>query len=67
MNNYPKMNQCSCSNNSLDDNLKTLVSATRISVENSLEYALDLVRLKDYQSAMIFIKNAMEGIEILTA
>ena len=60
----------SCSkSNSLDlgDALKALVSATRITVENSAEFALSLIQKGNYEDALIFLKNAIEGIEILTA
>ena len=60
----------SCSkSNSLDlgETLKVLVSATRITVENSAEYALSLIREGNYEDALVFLKNAIEGIEILTA
>ena len=61
---------CSCSKSDslgLGETLKALVSATRITVENSAEYALSLIREGNYEDALVFLKNAVEGIEILTA
>ena len=45
--------------------LSSLVTATRVTVENSTEYALKLVKEKRYDEALIFLNNAIEGIEIL--
>ena len=61
---------CSCpKSNSLDlgETLKVFVSATRITAENSAEYALSLIREGSYKDALIFLKNAVESVEILTA
>ena len=45
--------------------LSGLVTATRVTVENSTEYALKLVKERRYDEALIFLNNAIEGIEIL--
>ena len=45
--------------------LSSLVTATRATVENSVEYALKLVKEKRYDEALIFLNNAVEGIESL--
>jgi len=47
--------------------LKGLVKATRMTVENSIDYALILIKARNYEEAKIYLQNALEGIEILTA
>ena len=48
-------------------NLKTLVRITRMTVENSVDYASILIKERKYEEAKIYLQNALEGIEILTA
>ena len=55
------------SDNGLGLTLSELVSATRKTVENCVGEALILVEGRNYDKALIFLKNAIEGIEILTA
>lgn len=47
--------------------LKGLVKLTRVTVENSVDYASILIKEKNYEEAKIYLQNALEGIEILTA
>ena len=56
-----------CSDNGLSDVMSTLVAMTRETVENCVGEALILVEGRNYDKALIFLKNAIEGIEILTA
>ncbi len=55
------------SDNGLGSIMSVLVGMTRESVENSIEYALTLFKEKKYDEALVFLNNAIEGIEILTA
>ena len=56
-----------CSDNGLGSVMSALVGMTRKTVENSAEFALSLIQKGNYEDALIFLKNAIEGIEILTA
>ena len=56
-----------CSDNGLGSVMSVLVSMTRETVENSMEYALILFKEKKYDEALVFLNNAIEGVEILNA
>ena len=55
------------SDNELSLTLADLVAMVRETVENSVGEALILVEGRNYDKALTFLKNAIEGIEILTA
>ena len=57
----PKCN----SDNGLGLALSALIGMTKATVENSAEYALTLIKEERYDEALVFLNNAIEGIEIL--
>ena len=51
----------------LKNTLKLVVAMTKATIENSTEYALTLVKEGNYEEAKVYLVNALEGIEILSA
>ena len=51
----------------LKNTLKLFVATTKTTIENSAEYALTLIEKGNYEEAKVYLVNALEGIEILSA
>ena len=49
----------------LGKGLKSIVGMVKDTVKNSASYAVTLIEQGKYEDAKIFLKNALEGIEIL--
>ena len=62
---YVSKNCGSPNDGGLGMSLKCLVSMVKTTVENSAEYAVTLIKAGNYNDAKTFLKNALEGIEIL--
>ena len=60
-----KSDCCRNSDGGLGVSLKTLVGMTKATIKNSVEYASVLIEQGKYEDARVFLKNALEGIEIL--